>query len=119
MDRKQFLGTLFVLPAGLFLVNCSSDSGDDSGSTSSPNPAPTSAAGAPNTPPPPPPASGGSGDTGGTGGSKGGVQKVGREKALPRVELGLVDSESTVITTTLQRRHGMELAIISQYDNSD
>ncbi len=24
MDRKQFLGTLFVLPIGIFLVHCSS-----------------------------------------------------------------------------------------------
>jgi hypothetical protein len=26
MDRKQFLGTLFALPIGIFLVHCSSDS---------------------------------------------------------------------------------------------
>ena len=26
MDRKQFLGTLLVLPVGIFLVHCSSDS---------------------------------------------------------------------------------------------
>jgi hypothetical protein len=26
MDRKQFLGTLLVLPVGVFLVHCSSDS---------------------------------------------------------------------------------------------
>jgi hypothetical protein len=35
MDRKQFLGTLLVLPAGIFLVHCSSDS---SGGTGSSNP---------------------------------------------------------------------------------
>jgi hypothetical protein len=31
MDRKQFLGTLFVLPAGIFLVHCSSDSTSSGG----------------------------------------------------------------------------------------
>jgi len=31
MDRKQFLGTLFVLPAGIFLVHCSSDSDSSAG----------------------------------------------------------------------------------------
>ena len=30
MDRKQFLGTLLVLPMGVFLVHCSSDSNTSS-----------------------------------------------------------------------------------------
>ena len=33
MDRKQFLGTLFALPVGIFLVHCSSDSSPSSSST--------------------------------------------------------------------------------------
>jgi hypothetical protein len=36
MDRKHFLGTLFVLPFGIFLVHCSSDS-DAKTSSSDPN----------------------------------------------------------------------------------
>jgi len=33
MDRKQFLGTLLVLPAGVFLVHCSSDSSPTTNTT--------------------------------------------------------------------------------------
>jgi len=33
MDRKQFLGTLLVLPVGVFLVHCSSDSSTPSSTT--------------------------------------------------------------------------------------
>lgn len=32
MDRKHFLGTLFALPAGLFLVHCSSTASSSGGS---------------------------------------------------------------------------------------
>ncbi len=39
------------------------------------------------------------------------------KEALPRVELGLVDSESTVITTTLQRRHVCKCAPNLAYMN--
>jgi hypothetical protein len=52
MDRKQFLGTLFVLPVGVFLVHCSSDSGSKS----------TASAG-----------TGGAADTGSGGGDAGGA----------------------------------------------
>ncbi len=40
MDRKQFLGTLFVLPIGIFLVHCSS-SGSASGDSTAPAAPPT------------------------------------------------------------------------------
>jgi hypothetical protein len=40
MDRKQFLGTLFVLPIGIFLVHCSS-SGSASGDSNAPAAPPT------------------------------------------------------------------------------
>ena len=33
MDRKQFLGTLFALPIGIFLVHCSSDASSSGSST--------------------------------------------------------------------------------------
>jgi hypothetical protein len=36
LDRKHFLGTLFILPFGIFLVHCSSD-GDTKSSSSDPN----------------------------------------------------------------------------------
>jgi hypothetical protein len=37
MDRKQFLGTLLVLPVGIFLVHCSSDaSSSDSNAPAAP-----------------------------------------------------------------------------------
>jgi hypothetical protein len=47
MDRKQFLGTLLVLPVGVFLVNCSSsDSGSSGGGdTTTPAAPPTQNAG--------------------------------------------------------------------------
>ena len=35
MDRKQFLGTLLVLPVGIFLVNCSSSDDSSSNNASS------------------------------------------------------------------------------------
>ena len=40
MDRKQFLGTLLVLPVGVFLVHCGSDSSSNntSGGTGSSDP---------------------------------------------------------------------------------
>lgn len=41
MDRKQFLGTLVVLPVGIFLVHCSSDSSSSSGDGNAPAAPPT------------------------------------------------------------------------------
>jgi hypothetical protein len=61
MDRKQFLGTLFVLPVGVFLVHCSSDSStaSNSGGSGGTGGANGGTGGA----------SGGTGGTGGTGGA--------------------------------------------------
>ena len=39
MDRKQFLGTLIVLPLGIFSLHCSSDSSTGSGSSDKDAPA--------------------------------------------------------------------------------
>jgi hypothetical protein len=55
MDRKQFLGTLFALPIGVFLVHCSSDSTPSTSASAGA----TGAGGDPNAPAAPPTQSGG------------------------------------------------------------
>lgn len=45
MDRKHFLGTLLVLPVGIFLVHCSSDASSGSSDANAPAAAPTQSGG--------------------------------------------------------------------------
>jgi hypothetical protein len=59
MDRKQFLGTLFALPIGVFLVHCSSDSTPSTSASAGATGTGGGDGGDPNAPAAPPTQSGG------------------------------------------------------------